>query len=1810
MMTWALFRLVELFLVLCIQQLTAESCTSFNDKCELIHGISFPNTGEEQSVALTVDKDLYLFFTVPPDTLASEFVASIVFGKIDIFGSRNEPSITASEFSSSSSAGIIDEGVMRMTSLVAGETINLLVRATDNARFSLMLSSPGIKSVLSPGVLQHMEILKDETAAFSFAPPSNDRQTISLNVLTGTITPTLIGPPPLHRKIDFPLNEIDDQGSKWLEFETHANEVGKAFTLSLASATDSVCTLGFSTGAKSSSTILLAGYDVRGHNKLGELRRYTVMVPPTASDVSMFLNVIQGRAKMFVNTESEGWYDDASGHAPAIWTSSDANGHSQKIDIPASDTNFITQGGRYFITIVPESSSVDYFVSSRNKDVVATLAEGGTLDGHVTEGAYFYVRQLDSRKDMDIAIDVFSFSGYVDLYVACKLDPTGTDQGYPSRSDDHYSLKTRNSYSEHSLLVGNSDPTRCSGPVIYYAVRGSSDAEFSLTVMYTGGKATLRPGTPVAATVFIGQSKFYRLKSGREQEALQITLTPEYGDPDLFVSVGEAVTTSEFDFKSNQFGKVKESIYIPELSMCTECWVNILVFGYSTSRFTLLATPASEDVVLLAGNPVLESVALNRTQYYSFACPIGSKGYVTIVLSMLDFGQPDLYVSAAIQRPDLTTSDTSVFTFDDNGNLPIMHLAVPGDDKSYSTVYAAVRGAHSAASYTIRASFTYTNGMIPLLKLLEGIPQNDAVGESDSTAEGEETSTFRDKYYQVTVDAGHQTIIFRVTTVIGRVNMKARRCAFTGSDCAESALPDDDNNLLDDIVDEQQETVVRIKRDDSQACSYIFKISSRSYYAEYTVSRGFEDVIMALQPGIPIQSSVSKGAFDYYTFQLEQEDQRIRISVTPLSGDPDLFVSTTHIRPNGINSTWASAGYGTEIVSIDTTADIEACIHCRYFVGVQGSQAAHYSIAVALHSVAPQTIIEGSPLGGMVEYQEAAYFVYRDVYGEGRNFKIELSVTSGDPDVYVTLDGSLPTATNYGYRSINYGPVGESIRIHEEDAIYRESPCVHGPCTLRIAVLGYSRSTSAFDLRVTSSQASSMLTLASPLQGDIANGTYEYYTSLFDSTFGASAKFHLTLTAQSGHIEAYLSCVNPFPSATSFEWKLDTDESSQTAIQALDLIDHKCGSGSPHIYISVFGKTLATYQILAELLLDTEDSAITLLPSISTRSSVGEGQMRYFFCRPGPAWDDAQISLTLIHGSVELYISQTWDERALFDRESNAVAPYLLKSARHSVAGGYISIDHQTMSGICTGRDFCYFVVAVLGRSAGTFSDGGVSGSSFDITLSYTDSQIVLSSGVPTRRVVHQGREDYFMYQVTNPDADVIVSLTAFSGDPDAFLSQSNKHPSLINSTWRIMSIGSDSLTIQATNLNSICRPLPQSHKYCPLFITVSGYHNSSYSLMVSMDEGFVSPMILVEGQPQSGEVKKHRYRYYSYTISEDSGHVYDGMSTLPGEIIFTLTPTDSGDQDLYVSMDENEEPGEDSYDFRSINFAGQSEEVVIRADMKKYCLNCRIFVAVFGSTAGQYRLSASVKGLTVLQTGQSVGGHVEEHRYRYYSFINTDPIADITISVTAIQGDPDIYINAVSAGQLDRYPTVDDFMWRSIHAGDDLVEIKYLDRYFCSDCEYIIAINGFHNATFNLMATTTSASVVSLVSNHPLTLSARANSVRHFTFALGTSTEDVTISLTALNEGRADLYITVLDLEQEEIDTGKAAWPTSSDSSSYQFSTHSSGHDTLVINGPHPGRPIFLIAVEASSVTKYTILAAVSQSPVVLQAGMSISIR
>ena len=259
----------------------------------------------------------------------------------------------------------------------------------------------------------------------------------------------------------------------------------------------------------------------------------------------------------------------------------------------------------------------------------------------------------------------------------------------------------------------------------------------------------------------------------------------------------------------------------------------------------------------------------------------------------------------------------------------------------------------------------------------------------------------------------------------------------------------------------------------------------------------------------------------------------------------------------------------------------------------------------------------------------------------------------------------------------------------------------------------------------------------------------------------------------------------------------------------------------------------------------------------------------------------------------------------------------------------------------------------------------------------------------------------YYDFEIPALGDPIEVTLTALSGDPDAYASFSMRHPSNVNYDQGMMSASSedtDSFTV-----------VPGSATYptalpAVLHIAVHAYTATSYTIMVQRaGAAETNEVLLLPGQPQTGNLLNGRFKFYKF---------YAGNTSVP--LAFSLEPLGTGDPDLYIST--SGRPYESSCD-GSLHcweaYSSTGDEVIVRPDDPYYCSGCTYHIMVYAASNVHYTLSARLLGsygtISMLQEGVPVRGVVPHLQYRFYQFDIGGLNASVVLTLTPFSGDADM---------------------------------------------------------------------------------------------------------------------------------------------------------------------------------------------------------
>jgi hypothetical protein len=193
------------------------------------------------------------------------------------------------------------------------------------------------------------------------------------------------------------------------------------------------------------------------------------------------------------------------------------------------------------------------------------------------------------------------------------------------------------------------------------------------------------------------------------------------------------------------------------------------------------------------------------------------------------------------------------------------------------------------------------------------------------------------KYYQIIVPLGHETIKISATRFVGDIVLYINRCSSTTTAACVSQLPNSTfytDKSANPFAPEYRGNAVSVSltRSDSQSVSYLLAIQSLSFYAAYQVTASLHHTIIALQAGVQVEDQVDTDETDFYSFLFDSTDDVLTINLRSMSGNPDLYVSTTLQYPGPKNYTWMSTSYGSDTIVIDPRDNHDFCIReCELF---------------------------------------------------------------------------------------------------------------------------------------------------------------------------------------------------------------------------------------------------------------------------------------------------------------------------------------------------------------------------------------------------------------------------------------------------------------------------------------------------------------------------------------------------------------------------------------------------------------------------------------------------------------------------------------------------------------------------------------------------------------------------------------------------------------------------------------------------------------------------------------------------------------
>lgn len=106
--------------------------------------------------------------------------------------------------------------------------------------------------------------------------------------------------------------------------------------------------------------------------------------------------------------------------------------------------------------------------------------------------------------------------------------------------------------------------------------------------------------------------------------------------------------------------------------------------------------------------------------------------------------------------------------------------------------------------------------------------------------------------------------------------------------------------------------------------------------SQFSVSAATGQSFQRLADGIPRRGSVTAFKHSYFRVWMDSAYDDLTITVTPFSGDPDLYVTTGDDRdhPNATNAYWKSTAFRSDAVTIGKGSE-HSCVKCYYYIAYE-----------------------------------------------------------------------------------------------------------------------------------------------------------------------------------------------------------------------------------------------------------------------------------------------------------------------------------------------------------------------------------------------------------------------------------------------------------------------------------------------------------------------------------------------------------------------------------------------------------------------------------------------------------------------------------------------------------------------------------------------------------------------------------------------------------------------------------------------------------------------------------------------------------
>jgi len=369
--------------------------------------------------------------------------------------------------------------------------------------------------------------------------------------------------------------------------------------------------------------------------------------------------------------------------------------------------------------------------------------------------------------------------------------------------------------------------------------------------------------------------------------------------------------------------------------------------------------------------------------------------------------------------------------------------------------------------------------------------------------------------------------------------------------------------------------------------------------------------------------------------------------------------------------------------------------------------------------------------------------------------------------------------------------------------------------------------------------------------------------------------------------------------------------------------------------------------------------------------------------------------------------------------------------------------------------------VAVLNQAQGT---------NFVVSATSGAYASQLMNGVSQYGRVMSGHYRYFTLNIPSANYDVVVTCNPISSGAVSLVMSLGKY---VRPTILAYEYASDnqfqtthSYVIPYNSFNSTCKAQLASGLTCTMYIGVYGRSsltaNTTFSITAALNGQQIQFTRLILGRSMFGYVGQGNMTYYQAPVGNNMTDLY-----------VVVTPY-SGDPDVYATLGKNYFPNLTTYDKVSAHASTLVDFVSFTPSQSPYCINCNLNIGVYGFSSSFFVITYATPATQITLTpGMPFQGFVNSTAYKYFRIQLTQPGEDLRISLTALDGDPDLVVSLYNDQNPLAVPTWGNSQWASSGFGSDELNITHNDPNYRCPATYIIGVYGYLPSRFFIVATT-----------------------------------------------------------------------------------------------------------------------------------------